>query len=189
MKVSIRLNSVPSFLMTMIKAQNEWAEDQDHCGFNPDQSLSLEGNVLSFTGQRCPFGQDGSLSVFRAALMGVERPVEASSSKEWHEESTYCFIDAKLVAYESSDSRLRWWETLDHYLASRATTEELLAHVAKTANKYWEKPTLEDLVLQWPRLKGLARQAQMLALSPARFNAEFGVDERGNVRRLISLVS
>ena len=189
MKVSIRLNSVPSFLITMIEAQNEWANDQSHCCFNPDQSLSLEGDVLTFSGQRCPFGQDGSLSVFRAALMGVERPVEDGAAKEWYEESRECFTDAKLVAYESSDSRLYWWETLDQYLATRATEEELLAHVAKTANKYWEKPSLQDLILQWPRLKGLARQAQLLALSPARFNAQFGSDERGNVRKLLSLVA
>ena len=73
-------------------------------------------------------------------------------------------------------------------MAHRATEEEVLAHVGKTANKYWEKPTIEGLVEQWPRLEGLARQAELLRTSPARFSAEFGADERQNVNRLLKLV-
>ena len=185
MKVSIRLANVPSFLAEMIEGQNEWVMDQDHCCFNPDQSIALVGDVLTYVGQRCPFAQDGSLAIFRQALGNVAPE------------------DAEVVAYESSDSRLKWWETLDQYLrdraseeevlnhvakvAHRATEEEVLAHVGKTANKYWEKPTLENVVQYWPRLKGLAEKAKVS--NPARFSAEFGADERQNVRKLLKLVA
>jgi hypothetical protein len=63
--------------------------------FNTDQKLTLNGMFLTYRGQRCPFVQDGTLTLIRD--LG----------------------ETEVVAYETSDTRLQWFETMAGAIESR----------------------------------------------------------------------
>lgn len=89
-----------------------------HPGLNQNFWLNLEGNLLSFEGERHPLQKDGALSVILEVFGSCE--IAASA----------------IVAYTTSDRRLAWHETLEDYLYHRGSLEEILQEIKKTPNKY-----------------------------------------------------
>ena len=80
---------------------------QNHPAFNPAQDLSLQGGILTYRGQRCPFLRDG-LYELTLEILG-DGPVEVAE-------------------YVTSDARLRWDENLHSFLWDRADWETYRSH-------------------------------------------------------------
>ena len=79
----------------------------DHTSFNHNQDLSLEGDRLTYKGERCPFLFDGLYELVKEIL--GDDPV-------------------KIVEYVTSDARLRWDENLDAFLWNRADWDTYCFH-------------------------------------------------------------
>lgn len=80
-----------------------------HPCFNEDQDLHFEisEGTVTYNGQRHPLHKDGGMGVLREIAGGDIRRL-------------------KVVNYDTTDKRLRWHETMDDFLWSRATMEQLL---------------------------------------------------------------
>lgn len=92
---------------------------QDHgFSYNRRQRLQLSGDIVTYTGERHPFQQDGMMQLLGQLLTGDENPVSG-----W-------WLSYSPVVYDTSDSRLKWHETLQDYLYDSASLEEILRHVA-----------------------------------------------------------
>jgi len=107
-----------------------WLDNQPYT--NPNQSVRVVGKTLVIEGERCALAYDGG---FNAAIdiLGTASAVP--------------------VSYETSDARLKWYETLDGYLSTRGTDAERVDYHAERA---WfleprDKKAL-TLVLANPRL-------------------------------------
>ncbi|MDD2819139.1 MAG: hypothetical protein PHN51_10170 [Candidatus Nanopelagicales bacterium] len=100
-----------------------WVEDHGF-SYNSNQRLDLIGDCITYVGERCPFQQDGMFRLLGEILTGEKDPV-----KGWWE-------NHHPVTYETSDTWLRWHETLHEWLYARASISELLAYIAKP-NSRW----------------------------------------------------
>ncbi len=102
---------------------------------NSNQHLALDKwNYLTYRGERCPFVCDGA----RCNLMEILSGDRTSTEYER-------FVPAE---YETSDTRLMWWETLSDYMLTRATLPERAAHMLATADRHGLPciPTLENML-------------------------------------------
>lgn len=106
-------------------------QNEDEVHLNWDQNLSLEGGLVVYTGQRCPLGQDGSLGTL-AVIAGYGK-LSGCPYAEYDEFRLAKFSGRndefrklKVLVYETSDRRLKWHETLDHYLVYRAPWSEVM---------------------------------------------------------------
>ena len=123
--------------------------------FNTDQRLWLEGAVLKYEGQRCPFVQDGACGAVKQAL--GNGPVT-------------------VVKYETNDARLKWDETLSGYMQDRASLDEVLAHARKR-----NSPWLVEWYKNNPNVRAYARY---IGETEARLAAQFDAVLCANVRRI-----
>ena len=80
---------------------------------NMDQNVIVEGSSLTITGQRCALWADWHGNTMQACKDAGLRPAE----------------------YQTSDKRLRWFETLESYMDSRATSEESLDYYFSRAER------------------------------------------------------
>ena len=83
--------------------------------FNSDQSMRLDGDRLTYSGQRHPLRRDGGIKIL--AEIAGHNPRELS-----------------VISYETTDVRLLWWETLDEYLREKATKEEVITYLLTRAD-------------------------------------------------------
>lgn len=74
-------------------------------GLNYCQFLELEGETMRYDGHRCPLIQDGALDVI-AEVAGYSTLQDALAFK---------FAKLEVLAYETSDERLCWYETLAQF--------------------------------------------------------------------------
>lgn len=93
-----------------------WVTDHGF-SYNSNQKLELVDDCIVYTGERCPFNQDGMLSLLGELLTGEKKP-----SKGWEAGYTP-------MVYETSDQRLRWYETLNSFLYERGTIDDLMSHL------------------------------------------------------------
>lgn len=100
-----------------------WVEDHGF-SYNPNQHLELKDDTITYVGERCPFQQDGMFRLLGEILTGDKTPV-----KRW-----WCNYDP--IDYETSDTRLRWHETLQIYLYERASLEEVVSYINKPATRW-----------------------------------------------------
>ena len=126
---------------------------RDHCALNPEQRVYLDGTTLAVEGHRCALDQDGG---FRLAESIVGK-------------------NAVPVRYETSDKRLKWYETLDGYMARRATLHERIMYVFKN-KRFWE-----DYL---PEYRAIVRS---LKINERLAAAQYSADELRVGRRLIGL--
>lgn len=89
-----------------------------HPGLNQNFWLNLEGNLLTFEGERHPFQKDGAFGVILEIFGSCET------------------AEAAIVSYTTSDKRLAWHETLEDFIYHRASLEEILQERKKTPDKY-----------------------------------------------------
>ena len=103
-------------LSAVTTAVAQWAAqypERDYPCFNPDQCWSIAGALLTYIGQRCPMRQDAEVLEALGTPQGL-----------------------RVLAYETSDQRLRWWETLDGYLTGpRATLQEAAEYAVKATTR------------------------------------------------------
>lgn len=98
MKVTFKLTSaqVSTFKKALVVyLENIETFKNSSYPFNNDQKFHLKGSSLTYTGQRCPFVQDGGLELVRS--LG----------------------ELEVVQYETSDERLNWDETMASAIESR----------------------------------------------------------------------
>jgi hypothetical protein len=155
-----------------------WVEDNDHSSFNPDQRLdfNVEARTVTYTGQRCPLWQDGLASLLGEAMTGLK-----PGTREHHIAVDKAFQDAEVLEYQTSDSRLTWWETLEPYLSTRAPLVEAVAEAVRLAKREgWESPRTA-LAHFGPRMESIVRAA---TLDPTLANAEFDRETLGYGRAL-----
>lgn len=115
--------------------------------FNCNQHLELnqDAGTVTYEGERYPLVQDGALTVLYKIVAG-EVPKfpgyswETHLRKGWYDGQLEAVKQLRVVLYKTSDSRLRWWETMDD-MAARMSPEELLEELLtgrKTGG--WNQP-------------------------------------------------
>lgn len=104
-----------------------WNMAPSHCCGNPAQEwiLRVDKAELEYVGQRHPLHQDGSLAFVLRAVW----PFAVS------DHITYPRM--KVLRYETSDKRLKWWETLDSYLNTRASLAEQCEAMKAKEDVHW----------------------------------------------------
>jgi hypothetical protein len=109
-----------------------WVEDNDHACFNTDQNLSFDpvARTVTYHGQRCPFWQDGLATLLGEAMTGLK-----PGTREHHIAVDKAFQDAEVLEYQTSDSRLYWWDTLESYLSTRAPLAEAVSEAVRLAKR------------------------------------------------------
>lgn len=142
-----------------------------HCSFNQDQFLDLQGNKLTYRGQRCPLNQDGGLAVI-AKIAGYGGLFKASKNK---------FSSLTVSEYSSSDSRLHWYETLVGYMESRGTPDEYLLYSFNEYDPNWSE--LPARFVDEHRLIDLLRNGET-----AKASAEFDSAKVSLVRKLLARI-
>ena len=117
-------------------------------GFNPNQKLVLEGNLVIYEGERHPLAQDGGLTALYAIVAGgtvPEFPWQSNKyhlRKEWYEGRTKALKELQVISYETTDRSLHWWETKADW-AERASLEEIRRELKKLAGlsrQKWDTP-------------------------------------------------
>lgn len=108
---------------------------EDH-GFswNGDQHLNLDGDVVTYTGQRCPMWQDGSAAILWEIATGDAKEYYSYALEnrgQWDKDCRESLSTLKVVKYETSDARLEWIDTLDLYLNTKGTIDDILNVVEK----------------------------------------------------------
>lgn len=127
-----------------------WVEDHGF-SYNYNQHLNLDLDVVTYTGERHPFQQDGMMQLLGQLLTGDENPVSG-----W-------WLSYSPVVYDTSDTRLRWYETLQDYLYDRASLEEILRHVAsghRTAVRPEQTKAVKKNVDVLAAIRGVALMGQ-----------------------------
>jgi hypothetical protein len=129
-----------------------WVDE--HASTNPDQWVGLtpDGH-LEVEGQRCALLYDRGIHAAMKVLAGGP-----------HE----------MLRYETSDQRLRWYETLDSYMHSRASFEERWSYWQSGKGK-WE--------VMFPHLTTVVAT---LRLSEARANAQYTAERIRQARVIIA---
>lgn len=104
-----------NYSMSLDSAGNLHSIYLDNCVTNSDQYLhyDAQARTLTYEGQRCPFLADGAVGTVMEVL-AVTR--QATNYED--------FVPSR---YETSDTRLQWYETLFDYMANRATLPEKAA--------------------------------------------------------------
>lgn len=103
--------------------------------FNTDQSIRLDGLRVEVSGQRCALSADGIFELVAKALsVEVEEMFDAAQKLPYDQISAARFLawqaakkefeKVYVVSYETSDSRLKWWERLED-IAESLTIREL----------------------------------------------------------------
>jgi hypothetical protein len=147
MQVTFALTATQSFSIAPLMEQ--WITSTEECQeqpcYNNDQGFTLEGNLLTYSGQRHPLQQDGGLELL-AALAGYWSPVGEPFPyyEEWKASRRAAFRAAvedswsrlKVVSYETSDKRLAWWETTESRMAARGSLVEWLTTGQGTQEYY-----------------------------------------------------
>ena len=119
----------------------EGDEDSYYCGnllgwmghsfsFNPKQNLHLtDDGKITYEGERHPLVQDGGLVTLLRIGTGFspeeEEPYSYRKKLEEAVASSWDFM--KVVSYETTDSRLSWWETTSDFVWKRSTLEEWIS--------------------------------------------------------------
>lgn len=134
--------------------------------FNSNQWLELneDAGVVTYKGERHPLVQDGGLTILYKIAAG-EIPKFPAYSHEveqrpaWYKGQTEAVSRLKVVLYKTSDSRLKWWETMDE-LAARMSPEELLEElVSGKKTRWWSTP----IGIQWVVREYVQKYAEVQA--------------------------
>ena len=141
------------FLNPLVGTLDGWQNDA--------QCLTVENGVLTYTGQRCPMVADGSLDAIKA-ILGVDDVTQVTPS-----------------SYETSDDRLRWYETLESYIESRGTLADYV--------ECWE--TGKGRIYYTKKFMGeVARKFRVpISGTPAALRAQYARDELALVERMVKL--
>lgn len=142
-----------------------------HPSFNEDQFLELQGNKLTYRGQRCPLHDDGGLAVI-AKIAGYEGLFKASKDR---------FSTLEVAEYHTSDARLKWYETLAGYMHSRGTPDEYLLYSFNEYDPNWSE--LPARFVDEHRLIDLLRNGET-----AKASAEFDSAKVSLVRKLLARI-
>ena len=123
---------------------------------NKNQAVRFLGHTVTVEGERCALWGDHHAEALRMLEQsGIEPTV-----------------------YETSDRRLKWYETLRDFMYKRAPYEVALKHCRETqGNPHYYKS-----------LRGLALQAERLQLFPERVYAELIDRQLKQVREVLPLI-
>lgn len=99
-----------------------------HPCFNEDQNLEFnpDARTLTYTGQRHPLVVDGALAAIKEIAGGDLSAL-------------------RMVKYETSDKRLRWYETLESYISDRGTADERYEYSLKKLKVWGDANVVEVL--------------------------------------------
>lgn len=158
-------------------------------GFNPDQSIRMDGQRVELTGQRCALASDGIFEVLGKALSAeVEEMFEAAQKLPYDQiagarfhawqAAKREFEKVYVVSYESSDSRLKWWERLED-IASNLTIGEL----GKMSGEQLGRSSLDGNE-QLSRIRELLRKAAKGESNMSAVHAELDKDEMFVFRKM-----
>ena len=119
--------------------------------FNPRQCLELDlkSATVTYVGERHPLNQDGGLVTLLRIGTGFEPEKENSPKFSFHKKlsdakaSSWDFLE--VVSYETSDTRLHWWETTNDFVWERATLDQW---VSSKYNRGYERPNLGRMLTQ-----------------------------------------
>ena len=128
---------------------------QSQC-INVNQYLQLEDDTLTYEGERCPFTQDGSFKTVLRIAAGV-------------------LDNLQVVQYETSDKRLKWYETLYEYIVERGTWGEFCDYLKKSNHK----PDIPE------RFPGKIRLFQIVRKDERKAYVEFASEEVKEMKQLI----
>jgi hypothetical protein len=107
-------------------------EHRDYPGYNPDQKIEFNGYTLAYTGSRCPLWQDGLGKLIAQALA-----VTYNNDRRLTEQEEIAVRKAPVKFYETTDKRLRWYETLNDYMRRRESSIEVVfSYVTKNHKPY-----------------------------------------------------
>ena len=137
MKVTFKLTpaqlSRARAIFTKVQEQEEiegdvWAGNlrgwvTNHPCFNQDQDLSLVNGMLVYTGQRHPMHNDFVMHAIRDIAEGDWTWVR------WIKDFAWTSL-LQVVAYETTDKRLQWFETARQYVVEKGTWHDYVKHVA-----------------------------------------------------------
>jgi hypothetical protein len=145
-----------------------------HPALNQDQFLDYDksARTVSYKGQRHPLHQDGGLGALHYIATG--KTSHRPEIGDWIKT-----LDVR--SYTTSDRKLRWYETLDSYIHTRASQDELVAHFVK--NGWTEKsgPAIE----RFEELN-LAIRALLNGKSEAAMAASFDAKSVRQARQLLA---
>lgn len=136
--------------------------------YNPNQKIEInkQQNTITYTGERHPLHQDGILD-FIAYCYGIKYPYTTLGLIN-------CVKNIKVLDYKTSDTRLYWYETLDYYIATRASASEVMSYLSEHKQKY-SKELFIKLLDNQPNMKDI-NAAMKCFISNKSFtliNAEF----------------
>ncbi len=199
MKVVLALNEVQAKkLQELIDRNNNEAtsnREQENivsCGdimvydhgfsFNSDQSIRLDGQRVELTGQRCALAGDGIFEILSKALsaeveemfeVAQKLPYDQIAGARFHawQVAKREFEKVYVVSYETSDSRLKWWERLSD-IAEGLTVSEL----KKMSGEQLGQQSLDDNE-QLSRIRELLRKVAKGECNMSAVHAELDKDE------------
>ncbi len=166
MRVTLRITREQAARVPDLMARHEAELYVGPC-YNADQGLVLEGTMLTYEGQRCPLWADGLGDVIARVLTGTAA-VRACDVPE------AVFDGADVVAYATSDARLKWYDTMESYLIGRASVAEVMSEIA-CDNRVW--------LLRECKAWLAGGFERLVLLDEARLQAEQGADVVALVRR------
>lgn len=126
---------------------------------NTNQYLHVEGDKLTYEGERCPLQQDGGLKTLLRIAGGNLDVLE-------------------VVEYQTSDKRLKWHETLYDYIVERSTWMEFCDYL-KNGN---HKPDIPGRFPEKVRLLRTVRKDERKAY------VEFNREEVKEMKQLIKFM-
>ena len=144
----------------------------DQCGYNDIQWLIIDNKkgIVIVEGHRC------ALWAYNIApAMKILRG-----------------LDLKPITYQTSDSRLSWWDTLDGYIKYRAPLWEVLKEVESAKNKFPHSSHTVNLVYAARRaMDRFPLLMERRELTEAKIQASLTKEERrelGIFKRLMGLI-
>lgn len=169
MKITFKLNVEQSIRSRFVLENwdNFFHADEDAPCYNSDQHLSLDNGSMTYKGQRYPLWQDGLGAIVVFVLTGEE------PNWRWHGFNWKGLERFSPIEYQTSDSRLSWWETFSDWI-SRASTEQYLDYCE-------ERGIMPSLTV--PAMKVLP-----VGMSEVRRCAEFNGQEVRLARRAERLI-
>ena len=189
MKVTFKLtneqmNKVHSIIAVWDEKQEEF---WDNPCYNKNQTFMVyDNNVLSYHGERKPLAMDGGLYALLVIAgyipqsLDGDRKARCSQVMEAFDtadKDNWSLL--KVVHYETSDSRLKWWETLSSYLFQKGTVEECLAVDGDYGKEYFQSATsrLKNLLAADQPLLQLVNAINRFGACDKKVTAAFNKEE------------
>ncbi len=145
-------------------------EHRDYPGYNPDQFIELEDDILIYTGSRCPLWQDGLGKLIAQVLT-----LESNNSRRLTEQEETAVRKAQVAFYKTTDERLRWYETLNDYMRRKENSLEVVfSYITKNHKPY----------NTWRHYQALKPVLAAMDMSEEKRNASFHPDIRIAARAL-----